>query len=117
MNEDKFIEVYRDVSGGTEASARSAYMFNRANRDANPSNTKDPSTADPEAKKLNCSVCQKLVTETNWFCRIPSKPNPIILCSPECATRYFEMNSPKKDGQPAAEDDGNQSAPIDLTGR
>ena len=43
-----------------------------------------------------CSVCQKPIVDSQWFCRVPQKNGApgsqtqrILLCSPGCAYRYF----------------------------
>ena len=46
-----------------------------------------------------CSVCQKSIVDSQWFCRLPlkngaplSQTRRILLCSPTCANRYFAFS-------------------------
>lgn len=46
-----------------------------------------------------CIVCQKLIVDNQWFCRVPqtngtpdSPTQRILLCSPGCAYRYFAFS-------------------------
>lgn len=43
-----------------------------------------------------CHVCDVDVS-SGWFARIPRGEETVLLCSPECAMRYFESLSPAED--------------------
>jgi hypothetical protein len=56
-------------------------------------------TMPDDQMSTTCFVCQKLIVDNQWFCRVPqqngvpdSEPKRILLCSPSCAYRYFAFS-------------------------
>lgn len=45
-------------------------------------------------KAGECQQCAKALA-SNWFCRIFRGLETILLCSPECALRYFDAQNPE----------------------
>ncbi len=45
-----------------------------------------------------CAVCAKQIVDDHWFCRLPPKTDPLLLCSPACALRYFKSVHAETDG-------------------
>jgi hypothetical protein len=54
----------------------------------------------------SCIVCRAKIGNNQWFCRLPQNGNSdahaesvsILLCSPRCALRYFEILRPRRNG-------------------
>ena len=52
-----------------------------------------PAEAVAEGREVGeCQQCAKALA-SNWFCRIVRGLETILLCSPECALRYFDAQN------------------------
>jgi len=61
----------------------------------------NPPTEPDDQTATTCLVCQKLIVDNQWFCRVPeqigvpdAKTKWTLLCSPGCACRYFSFADP-----------------------
>jgi hypothetical protein len=63
---------------------------------ANSNNHSSSARNDPQQK---CFACDKAIVDGGWFCKIPSEEKqPVLLCSPRCALRYFDSLRPTTNG-------------------
>jgi hypothetical protein len=45
-----------------------------------------------------CAHCQAEIVDGHWFCRLPAKEAPTLLCCPGCALRHFDRLRPEANG-------------------
>jgi hypothetical protein len=45
-----------------------------------------------------CANCHAEIVDGHWFCRLPGKEAPTLLCCPSCALRYFDRSHSEANG-------------------